>query len=97
MRDLQNPYLYTAQFNEMFRLLSRAGWLEIERSTGEWRLRPCDYSLVRQVDLEHLHGGRVQLGRRGLTATDIAPLIVPIEAGNSRNLPIMLRAGISPQ
>lgn len=70
VRDLQNAYLYTARFTEMFRSLTRAGWLEVDRATGGWMLRPCAYSLVRQVDLEKLHGGGVRLGRRGLRATD---------------------------
>ena len=72
VRDLQNPYLYTNHFTDMFKPRSRAGWLEVNRATGEWQLRTCDYSLVRQVDLEKLYaersGRRVNLGQAKLTA-----------------------------
>jgi CRISPR-associated protein (TIGR03986 family) len=77
VRDLLNPYLYTARFNDMFRPLSRAGWLRLDPASGEWRLSPCDYSLVRQVDLEALHAtaqggraGRLNLGKDKMSAAD---------------------------
>ncbi|KAA5603776.1 TIGR03986 family CRISPR-associated RAMP protein [Roseospira marina] len=58
VRDLQNAALYTHHMTEMFRPRSRAGWLTLDRTTGAWHLRPCDYSVVRQTTLEALHAAR---------------------------------------
>lgn len=76
IRDLHNAALYTRHMTDMFRPRSRAGWLTLDRTTGDWQLRPCQYSLVRQQDLETWHakarGGSsgLYLGKGRITAQD---------------------------
>lgn len=61
MRDLHNHEDYVRHLTDMFRPLSRAGWLTPSRRG--WSLQPCKWSLVRQTDLEKLRSGKVDLGR----------------------------------
>lgn len=63
VRDLNNAALYTRHMTDMFRPRSRAGWLTLDRATGAWHLRPCDYSVVRQTTLEALHAERSKTAR----------------------------------
>lgn len=69
IRDLRNPRDYIAHMTEGYGPRTRAGWLTLDPATGGWLLQPCDYSVVRQIDLEHhareAHRRTVQLGRRG--------------------------------
>ncbi|SNR44529.1 TIGR03986 family type III CRISPR-associated RAMP protein [Puniceibacterium sediminis] len=62
IRDLQNRTDYIDHLTDMFRPLSQAGWLKPSRNG--WELTPCQWSLVRQSDLERYHKENIQLGRR---------------------------------
>ena len=62
LRDMYNHRDYLSRMTEMFRPLSRAGWLSVDPATGDWRLTPCWYAFVRQTELEILHAQRGQVG-----------------------------------
>ncbi|MBF0305377.1 MAG: TIGR03986 family CRISPR-associated RAMP protein, partial [Alphaproteobacteria bacterium] len=91
MRDLHNARDYLRHMTEMFRPLSRAGWLSLDLASGEWRLNPCEWSLVPQTELETLHrrlkpGGRQpRLGDRQQACRKYeswsAPLTVSFQPG----------------
>lgn len=70
IRDLTNKEDYLDHMTDMFRPLSRAGWLS--RDGGTWIITPCHWSLVRQKDLETYHekaqGRRARIGHRRETA-----------------------------
>jgi CRISPR-associated protein (TIGR03986 family) len=67
IRDLHNPRDYISHMTEDYGPKSLAGWLSLDPATGEWLLQPCDYSVVRQGDLEafarNTHRRELFLGR----------------------------------
>ncbi|MBF0332795.1 MAG: TIGR03986 family CRISPR-associated RAMP protein [Alphaproteobacteria bacterium] len=71
LRDLHNPRDYVLKMTEKkeggYAPKAKAGFLEID-DDGEWWLTPCDYSVVRQTDLEihykAAHQVHLNLGRR---------------------------------
>lgn len=88
IRDLYNEEDYLRHMTDMFRPLSRAGWLS--REEGQWFITPCQWSLVQQKALEshheHATGRRARIGHRRETAAQKyaewkAPLAVPFSPG----------------